>query len=157
MHSAQILADGTGWKASREAGPAAGPLPRRSLFRTRSARVVWLLCAIVLLSLADLQMTYVHLTTIGLGEANPVARLVMSAESPALLIAWKLASVGLACGIFYLGRRRPLAEIAAWFCVLVLVWLMLRWGAYSTEMARVCPNLHMVMQSEAGAWVTMRP
>lgn len=156
MHSAQTLADGGGWTAAGASGSAATP-PRRSLFRTRSARVVWLLCAIMLLSLADLQMTYVHLTTIGLGEANPIARLVMSAESPALLIAWKLASVCLACGVFYLGRTRPLAEIAAWFCVLVLVWLMLRWGAYSTEMARVCPNLHMVMQSEAGVWVTMRP
>jgi hypothetical protein len=156
MYSAQTLADGGGWTAAGAADSAAAP-PRRSLFRTRSARVVWLLCTIMLLSLADLQMTYVHLTTIGLGEANPIARLVMSAESPALLITWKLASVCLACGVFYLGRARPLAEIAAWFCVLVLVWLMLRWGAYSTEMARVCPNLHMVMQSEAGVWVTMRP
>lgn len=131
---------------------------RPSLFRTRGARVCWLVLAIIVMSAADLHMTLTHLTSIGMGEANPIARLVMSAGSPALLVVWKVASVMLACAAFCIGRKRPLAEIAAWFCVLVLVWLMLQWSAYAAEMTRVCPSLHMAMQAEAGGlWVTMQP
>lgn len=132
-------------------------LSRRTMLRTRQARVCWLILAILVLSIADLHMTLVHLTTIGMSEANPVARLVMSTNSPMVLIAWKLASVGAACLAFYAGRRTVIGELAAWFCCAVLIWLTLRWNAYSTELASVCPQIHFLHQSEAGLWVTMTP
>ncbi len=133
------------------------PVGRRTLLRTREARVCWLILAIAVLSIADLYMTLVHLTTIGLSEGNPVARLVMSTNSPGMLIAWKLTSVGAACLAFYAGRRKTIGELAAWFCCFVLVWLMLRWGAYSTELANISPQMHMLHQADAALWVTMGP
>lgn len=134
--------------------------PLRALtthFATRPARVCWLVFAIAVLSLADLHMTLEHLTTIGMGEANPIARLIMSTNSPAALIAWKLTSVAAACLAFYAGRRRPVGEVAAWFCCLVLIWLIFRWGAYSTELASVCPQVHFLNQADTALWVTMTP
>lgn len=145
---------------SESARPEALQTPRlagRTMLRTRPARVCWLILAIAVLSIADLHMTLVHLTTIGLSEGNPVARLVMSSNSPAILIAWKLASVSAACLAFYAGRKKLVGEVAAWFCCAVLIWLTLRWSAYSTELASICPQVHMLHQADAGLWVTMTP
>ena len=155
FHSpAMVTVDG----ARRAAAPLPEPaLGRRTLVRTRQARVCWLIFAIAVLSIADLHMTLVHLTSIGMSEGNPIARLVMSTNSPAALIAWKMTSVGAACLAFYAGRKKLVGEVAAWFCCAVLVWLTLRWGQYSTELASVCPQLHYMHSVDAGQWVTMTP
>lgn len=131
--------------------------PPRTLLRTREARVCWLILAIAVFSVGDLVMTLDHLTTIGMGEANPIARMVMSTNSPAALIVWKLTSVGVACLAFYAGRKKLVGEVAAWFCCFVLIWLMLRWGMYSAELATICPQVHMLHHVERGQWVTMAP
>jgi hypothetical protein len=130
---------------------------RRTLLKTRHARICWLIFAIAVLSIADLHMTLVHLTSIGMSEGNPIARIVMSTQSPGVLIAWKLTSVGAACLAFYAGRRTLVGEVAAWFCCGVLVWLTFRWGQYSTELAAVCPQMYLLNQAESGLWVTMSP
>ncbi len=136
---------------------SAGPGDSLAFFSTRQVRVCWLVFAIAVLSLADLHMTLEHLTSIGMGEANPIARLIMSANSPAALIAWKLTSVIAACLAFYAGRRKLVGEAAAWFCCLVLIWLIFRWDAYATELASVCPQIHFLNQADATLWVTMTP
>jgi hypothetical protein len=130
---------------------------RPALFWSRQARVCWLIFAIAVLSIADLHMTLVHLTSIGMSEENPIARLVMSANSPAALIAWKLTSVGAACLAFFAGRHKRISEIAAWFCCAVLVWLTVRWGQYSTELQNVCPQMHLLHHAEGALWVRMTP
>lgn len=160
MHSAQAssVPVSIGLPMAAAAQEMAIPEPRlarRTLVRTREARVCWLILAIAVLSIADLHMTLVHLTTIGMSEGNPVARLVMSTNSPAMLIAWKLTSVGAACLAFYAGRKKLVGEVAAWFCCAVLIWLTLRWGEYSAELASVCPQLHYLTAADAGQWVKM--
>ena len=113
--------------------------------------------ATAVLSVAELYLTLMHLTSIGMSEANPIARLVMSANSPGVLIAWKLTSVGAACLAFYAGRKKLVGEAAAWFCCAVLIWLTLRWGEYSTELAKISPQMQLLHQVDAGQWVTMGP
>lgn len=125
------------------------PVARRSL------RVWLLVLTIIALSLGDLWMTLTYLTSVGMGEANPVARLVMAYNSPNLLAAWKCASVALACLIFVFARKRLSSEIACWCCVGVLALLTVRWAQYATESAKLTPVLHAAHQYDGGQWVQM--
>lgn len=128
----------------------------RALQRGRTRRVTILLGAILLLSLGDLALTLTHLTQAGMLEANPVARLVMAYNSPALLAAWTMLSVGLAVGILFYARRRALAEAAAWFCFLVLTWLTFRWAMYNQQISDLA-RYNAAFTSTVGVeWVAMR-
>src|SRR5258706_12723174 len=81
--------------------------------RGRGPRVVALLTAVAILSLADLYMTLTHVMSFGMLEQNPVARMIMACGSPMALVAWKLVTVGFAIGVMYWLRRRPAAELGA--------------------------------------------
>lgn len=113
---------------------AASSDPRRDP-RRRPARVLALLAAVVLLSLGDLWMTLTHLRTVGMFEANPLAREVINLNSPLALAAWKLATVALAVGILFRLRARRAGEAGAWVCVAVLTWLTVHWVRYSDELS----------------------
>jgi len=128
---------------------------RASPARRRSLRVLTLVTAIVFMSLGDLYMTLVHLSTIGMGEANPIARYVIGFNSPALLAGWKLSSVFLACLIFARFRTRVSTEAACWLCTGVLVVLTLMWINYSSEIATLTCSLPAISQAEYTAWVYM--
>ena len=83
--------------------------------RRRALRVWVLVATIVVLSLSDLYMTLAHLRSVGMGEANPLARIVISYNSPALLSAWKCSCVALAAMILILARfqsRKPRIGLA---------------------------------------------
>lgn len=123
--------------------------------RRRSLRVLTLIAAIVLMSLGDLYMTLEHLSTVGMGEANPIARFVIGYNSPALLAVWKLASVSLACLIFARFRTRWTAEAACWLCTLVLVGLTVMWINYSAELSTLTCSLPAMSQCDYSAWVHM--
>jgi hypothetical protein len=100
-----------------------------------------LLVAVVLLSLGDLYMTLVHVRSVGMFEGNPLARSVMSLNSPVLLSLWKLATIVAAVGILYWVRRSRQGELGAWLCLCVLTWLTLRWATYSDVLAEVGDDL----------------
>lgn len=122
----------------------------------RSIRVVVLIIAIIALSLGDLFMTMTYLRSGGMGEGNPVARLVIEYNSPALLVAWKCASVLLACLIFAVYRRKPFTEAACWCCVLILAWLTVQWWNYSSEAAELAQHIPVIATaSERTDWVQL--
>lgn len=123
----------------------------------RPCRVVALIFTIVLLSLADLYITLLYLHSGGMGEANPVARWIMGHGSPGLLILWKLGTVATAVTLFYLTRRTRAAEVGAWFCVVLLTWLTIRWHRYSEEVPQLIPTIHTLGEHESSRWVTMTP
>lgn len=131
---------------------AAVPSDASTLHRRR--RVAWMIFAIAILSLADLYFTLLYARTIGMSEANPVARLVMSFNSPVLLGLWKCATVALACLIFWAFSHRKVTECAAWGCMSVLAALTVWWSIYSREIPHYAANLHTIAQSEAN-WVQM--
>jgi hypothetical protein len=131
--------------ASSVTGPRAGAVGtvgaagQRSvpptLAKRRSLRVTLLLVACIAMSLLDLELTLMYAREIGMVEANPIARLVMAHQSPALVVLFKFASLGLACGILYRLRHHPRAELGAWVCFVVLVWLSLRWLDFAVSIS----------------------
>lgn len=128
-------------------------LSTQELARHARARRVWCLVSlIVLLSLADLFLTMTYLQSVGMGEANPVARVVMSYNSPALLVAWKCATVSLAVLIFAVFRHRRSAEVACWLCAIVLVALTAHWMNYNQELPMYA---NVIGQNEAGIFMQM--
>jgi hypothetical protein len=122
----------------------------------RGWRVAALTVAIAVLSGADLYITLLYLGSVGMSEANPVARWIMATSSTGFLVWWKSLSVGLACMIFWATRRHRSSEAAAWVCCAVLVWLTVRWTAYSHEVANLTPVIGTVSLIEDGRWVAGR-
>lgn len=133
---------------------ANAPVLIRPYLWTRSTRVTVLLGIVVVLSLADLYMTLMHLTTIGMLEANPLARWLMRNFSPAAMIVWKLLTVCIACSILASIRTKRIGELAAWLCVAVLIWLMARWNIYAESLASLsAEQLQFVTESDSPMWV----
>lgn len=122
--------------------------PGREAAGRRALRVTLLLVAVALMSLGDLYMTMTHLTGVGMMEDNPLARAIMSYNSPGLLAAWKLASVTLALSILFWARRTRHGEWAAWFCAGVLAWLTVRWVRYSDDLASLTPAIAQIAETD---------
>lgn len=122
---------------------------------SRECRVVCLLAAVLLMSLVDLHHTLLYLQTVGMEEANPVARWVMSHDSPLLLIGFKLATVVITGAILLSLRRRAAAEAGAWLCAAVLVWLTVRWELYTEALLQMDGLIELAQGTPQ--WVMMSP
>ncbi len=125
--------------------------------RRRALRVWLLVATIIVLSFADLYMTLAHLGSAGMGEANPLARMVISYQSPALLSLWKCACVGLAALILILARFRRSGEVACWTCCCVLTALTIHWFNYSSEAAGLTRQINdmSISPDRPANWVTI--
>jgi hypothetical protein len=123
--------------------------------KRRGLRTHILLGAIIAMSLGDLWMTLQHLQMAGMSEGNPLARYIISLGSPTILVAWKCASVALTCLILHFFRTRRSAEVAAWFCTLVLAALTVKWVVYSQEISALTGVIHAVQDVEYSNWVRL--
>ncbi len=121
----------------------------------RRRRVGWAIFTIAVLSLADLYFTLLYARTVGMSEANPIARMVMSFNSPALLALWKCATVAGACLIFWCFRHKAATEAAAWSCGLLLAGLTVWWSLYTQHMPTCVPGLDEFRHLEGQNWVLM--
>ncbi|MDX2147750.1 MAG: DUF5658 family protein [Planctomycetota bacterium] len=130
---------------------------RAASLPARSERVVILLIAMAVFNLADLYMTLLFSTSVGMIESNPLARLVMEYNCPNLLTAWKLGSLTLTLVILYWARKTRVAEFAAWLALVVLVWLTIQWDLYSAEMHTLTPGLVTMAELHADKWVALTP
>lgn len=100
----------------------------------RTRRVSWLLAGVLLLSLTDLLVTIVHLRSVGMVEANPIAAfLIRSTNSAWVLSAYKLVTVGICLSLLYRLRRHVEAEMAAWCAIAILTGVLCQWYAFSEE------------------------
>jgi hypothetical protein len=125
-------------------GDAASHLPR-------SRRVALLLAGIVAASGADLAVSLVHLRTLGLVEANPIAVfLVQSTGSALVLSAYKAATVLLCVGLLYRLRRRLAAEAAAWCAIAIMAAMSVQWVRYMSEIRDLG---HAGLAADGGAQV----
>lgn len=145
----------SGIPLSFRSNPLARALARAAEPASRSRRVCLLLAGVLVMSLADLDMTLAYARSVGLMEENPLARLVMTYGSAWVLALWKIASVGLCLFILYKARRTRYAEIAAWICFAVLVWLSVRWTTYNNEMPLLTNYLSSRENSGDHRWVTL--
>lgn len=125
--------------------PAAG--------RMRALRVGLLILAVLLMSIMDLSLTLTYLRGPGMGEGNPIARWVMSANCGWALTAFKMGLVGITCIILWVARRRASGEVAAWACALILVWLTFQWKAYSDAMPGLTCVIPEMANAEHPDWV----
>ena len=99
----------------------------------RPTRVVALIITILFVSVADLILSLTFLTTVGMAEANPLARMVFASNSVGLVVAFKLGLSGVACLFLWLARKTPTGECGAWLGALLMVWLLVRWDVYIEE------------------------
>jgi len=98
---------------------------------SRAQRVTILLIATFLMCMADLALTLTFVTSIGMVEANPLARSVMEHGSPLLIVLWKLATVVLGLGILFWARRNKGAEVGTWVCFAAMAALSIHWLSYT--------------------------
>jgi hypothetical protein len=86
-------------------------------------------------------MTVCQVSTIGMFEANPVARVLVACTGNAsALIALKILSLTIAMGMLIPLRHRWQAEVAAWVATAVLAWLTMEWTAYLRVMSEIEPQ-----------------
>jgi hypothetical protein len=124
-------------------GPAG--TPGRSLREiARSRRIVLLIFALVLMSVADLLCTISYLTSVGMVEMNPIARHMIEIGGVRQLVLFKAFTMTLSCGCIYLIRKRRGAELGAWVCVAVLLSLMLHWLQYNAVMHTLAPHFSSI-------------
>jgi len=108
--------------------------PQQRLRRDRSRRVVLLSVGVVILSLADLLVTLLHLKSSGMMEANPIAAWIIGhTGSVSLLAAFKAATVGVCVVLLYRLRRHVEGEVAAWCAVMILAVVSFNWYRYTRE------------------------
>lgn len=93
----------------------------------RATRVLLLLGAALIVSVADLVMTLRFVTSVGMIEANPIARWIMKSGDATTLTIFKMVLTLLSLGTIFFFRRHRSAEIAAWFCFGVMLLLSLHW------------------------------
>ena len=114
--------------------PAGHPEEQQRLRRDRSRRVILLSVGVVVLSLADLLVTLLHLRSSGMMEANPIAAWIIGhTGSGSLLAAYKAATVGVCVGLLYRLRKHVEGEVAAWCAVMILAVVSFHWYRYGRE------------------------
>jgi hypothetical protein len=96
-----------------------------------------LLVAVAAMALGDLVMTLIWLNSVGMLEANPIARLVMGLSSPWMIALWRGASLFLGVFILYRLRHRLHAEIGAWICFAAMAALSMHWFAVNHDASRM--------------------
>jgi len=113
----------------------------------KSRRVVLLILAIGLMSFADLVITLTYMRSVGMIEANPIARLMLEIGSIDQLVRYKLFTMSLSCGVLYLLRRHARAEHGAWVCVALLFALTIHWVRYNDKVVDYSNDIHVISQS----------
>lgn len=93
----------------------------------RATRVLLLLGTALIVSVADLVMTLKFVTSVGMIEANPIARWIMRYGDATGLTMFKMILTLASLGTIFYFRKRRSAEIAAWVAFVIMLALSLRW------------------------------
>ncbi len=125
--------------------------------RNRSVRVFAVVIAVAAMSLADLYLTITYLQSAGMNEGNPLARFIMSFNCPWLLGAWKILLLTTTCSILLVARRARSAEVAAWLCCAVMIWLTGQWRQYAEKIPALTPVIHQLADGRSSDWVQFVP
>jgi len=108
----------------------------------RPRRVALLAIAMILMGLADLQLTLTYMGSAGMLELNPLARAMIDLGGAPQLIRFKLLTIAVSAGLLYLLRRHSIAERCAWLSCAALLGLTAHWVRY---------NAHATSPEGAGA------
>ncbi len=135
--------------------PAGGINPRQLASGRRVAMIV---AAMFAMGLIDLMFTVTYIRSIGMYEANPIARHIVLNGSIGALVAFKLVTMAISCGAIYYARRVWKAEVAAWLCAVLLGSLMVHWVNYAHRVESLGYEFVLLMQNEELAgpgWVRL--
>ena len=121
----------------------------------RPKRVLYLLSAVILMSIADLAITLVWVTEIGLAESNPLARWVIAQGSAELLAVWKMITILPAVLVFACLRDKPVAEFGSIVAALVLAAVTVHWYAYHADADELVLALPAFEQGVDERWIMM--
>lgn len=119
---------------------------------SHSRRLGLLIVAIAMMSGADLLCTLAYMSTIGLIEANPFARFMVSVGDIPQLVMFKAFTTLLSCGALYLARRHPLSEKVAWLCAAMLLALMLHWTAFNRSVSGLTNEITVLSLHGGHEW-----
>lgn len=98
---------------------------------TKSQQVILKSLSIVaLLSILDLVLTIAATNAGTMRELNPLGSQFI--DNPMRLVFFKLTVTGTSIGLLYLLRRKPVAQIASWWCCLLLTLLTARWVVFQS-------------------------
>lgn len=122
----------------------------------RGVRVTLLLGAVALVSIVDLMLTLKLVTSVGMIEANPIARMVMQTGDTTYLTIFKMTLTAISLGAIFWCRRHKLGEIAAWICFCVMLALSLQWAFFLTKVQNeYTADWNYLQQSGHPAFVMM--
>lgn len=117
-----------------------------------------LLTASLILAMGDLWMTLTYASNMGMLEANPLARAIMTLNSPMAVVAWKLATTLLGLGILFRLRHTRHAEIGAWVVFAALAALSIHWLQYTDLVASLGSEYqNAVVMSDDPRYVLLSP
>jgi len=124
----------------------------------RRRRVALLVVAMVLMGLADLQLTLTYMRSVGMIELNPLARAMVDLGGAPQLIRFKLLSIALSAGLLYLMRRHSIAERCAWLSCAALLFLTFHWVRYNDRPVTPDSSVAALAQIDVAdhRWVAIR-
>ncbi|MBX3390920.1 MAG: hypothetical protein KF691_15835 [Phycisphaeraceae bacterium] len=124
----------------------------------RDSRFACILLAILAMSLADLSMTLIHATSIGMQEENPIARLLMRYGGICSICVWKAGTVAIGVFILWRIRHHRCSEVGAWLCFSILAALCFHWASYNAQLSSLTNEvLSLDKSTHTSEWVVMHP
>ena len=122
---------------------------RASAAPSAPRRVALVLLAVAIMGVADLLFTLTYMTSSGMLEMNPIARLAVSLGGVSMLIKFKLLTILLSAGILYCCRKHRSAELWSWFCAGVMFTLTLHWVHYNATISDMTHEISTIALSDA--------
>jgi Domain of unknown function (DUF5658) len=95
---------------------------------------------VAMMSVGDLYATMTHISSVGMFEANPIARHVMAGGSLGLIL-FKVGSVGLAIGLMLKVRHKLSGELGSWVLLAMMTALTIFWYYYNGYVAHELTNV----------------
>ena len=136
-------------------GWAFRPLSDALTPQARVTRIAMLVAATVVMCVGDLYMTLTYAMSVGMIEANPIAREVLREHPVAVLVVWKLSTLVFFASVFYFARRTRVGEVAAWGSFFVMACLTMHWLSYATAASRFTTEFAALAMSDDPRWITL--
>ncbi|TVQ32307.1 MAG: hypothetical protein EA376_06580 [Phycisphaeraceae bacterium] len=128
-------------RPGRAAGPDRGVSCQSPAAAARARRVTLLVLAMAMMGLTDLGLTLTYMSSVGMLEANPIARAMIEVGGARQLVIYKLFTIALSGGILYILRRHRAAEVCAWLSCAGLLLLSAHWANYNAALASASVDL----------------
>jgi hypothetical protein len=117
------------------------PLKDCTCPQSRGLRVILLIIATSLMGMADLLLTLTYVQSVGMAEANPIARWLMQFNSVGLVVLFKVGTIAVSGWLILWRRKTRTAEIGAWLCLLVMIALTVRWMWFITAFSSLAQEV----------------